>query len=126
MRFAILRFHDGAVIDDHGESAGNLLRDRQRKIEAPPGYEGNLDAVGRGGLNGAPIGWWHLRGAIEQSSVDIERDEADLMLAVRECHFAILHAGSRDSSFGGVPVLRKKSGAPIAGRGSIWILTSCV
>jgi hypothetical protein len=115
MRFAILRFHDGAVIDDHGEGAGNLLRDRQRKIEAPPGYEGNLDAVRRGSFYGAPIGFWHLRSAIEQSSIDIERDQADLMLAVREWHFAILHAARRDSSFREVPVSRSKRGAPIAG-----------
>jgi hypothetical protein len=115
MRLAILRFHHRAVIDDHGESAGDLLRDGQRKIEAPPGYQGDLDALGRGGLNGEPVGFWHLRSAIEQGSIDIERDQADLMLAVRECHFVILHAGSGDSLFRGELELRKERGAPIAG-----------
>ena len=54
-------------------------------------------------------------GAVEQSAIDIERDQADLMVAVRECHFAILHAASSDSPFRGVPVLPKKLGAPVAG-----------
>ena len=58
---------------------------------------------------------WHLRSAIEQSSIDIERDQADLVLAVREWHFAILHAVSRDRSFRKVLALRSKRGAPIAG-----------
>lgn len=99
MCFAILRFHDGAVIDDHGEGAGNLPRDGQREIETPPGYEGNFDTRSRGGLNSASIGLRHLRSAIEQSSIDIERDQAHLMLAVRGWHFSILHAASANSAF---------------------------
>ncbi len=82
MRFAIPSVHDGAVIDDHGEGAEILPRDRQRKSKRRPDCEGYLDAV----LEATPMARRLASGtcegyAIEQSSIDIERDQADLMLA---------------------------------------------
>ena len=99
MRLAAARLDERTIADDEMNLAGKCIGNGAGKIEAPPSYEGYLDAVRRGSLNGAPIGFWDLRSAIEQSSIDIERDQADLMLAVREWHFAILHAASRDSAF---------------------------
>ena len=45
MRGAVFRSHQGAVIHDHGQGAGNLLGDGPGEVEAASGDESDFDAA---------------------------------------------------------------------------------
>jgi len=77
MRFAVGGADEGAVIDDHGERAIELVRDGHGEIVAAAGDEGHFDAATGGFGDGRAIGVGELPAAVEESTVNVESDEAD-------------------------------------------------
>ena len=77
MRFAGFGFDESAIVDDEGESAGNLLGDGAREVEAASRDEDDFDAARVGFKDGVAIGGGKFVAAVEQRAVDIHGDEAN-------------------------------------------------
>src|SRR5258708_4316381 len=77
MRFAVGGADKGAVVDDHGERAIELLGDGHGEIVAAASDEGDFDAAASGFGDGGAIGVGELPTAVEEGVVNVESDEAD-------------------------------------------------
>jgi len=75
--FAIGGADESAVVDDHGERAGELVRDGHGEIIAAAGDEGDFDAAAGGFGDGGAIGFRELPAAVEKCAVNVQSDEAD-------------------------------------------------
>ncbi len=74
--FAVLRAHQRAVTDDHRQRRVEFTRDRHGEVVAAPGHQRHLDAAAGGFGNGCTVRLGQLPAAVQQRSVDVERDES--------------------------------------------------
>jgi len=77
MGFAVGGADEGAVVDDHGERAGKLVRDGHGEIVAAAGDEGDFDAAACGFGDGGAVGFGELPAAVKEGAVNVQSDEAD-------------------------------------------------
>src|SRR5256885_2436351 len=77
MRFAVGGADKGAVVDDHGERAIELLGDRHGEIVAAASDKCDFDASASGFSDGGAVGVGELPPAVEERAVDVQSDEAD-------------------------------------------------
>jgi hypothetical protein len=77
MSFAVGGADEGAVVDDHGDGAVELVGDGHGEIVAAASDEGDFDAAACGFGDGGAVGVGELPAAVEQSAVNVESDEAD-------------------------------------------------
>src|SRR5208337_4612927 len=77
VRVALLGPDHCAVIDDHRQRRGNLLRHGQGKIVAATGHQRDFDAAARGFGDGFAVGRGNFPTAVEQRAIDIQSDQSN-------------------------------------------------
>ena len=77
MCFAVGGADKGAVVDDHGERAIELLGDGHGEIVAATSDEGDFNAPPGGFGDGGAIGVGELPAAVQKGAVNVQSDEAD-------------------------------------------------
>src|SRR5579871_1381987 len=76
MGFSVGGANKSAVIDDHGQRAGELVGDGHGEIVATAGDESDFNAATGSLGNGGAIGFGELPAAVEERSVDVESNKA--------------------------------------------------
>src|SRR5258706_14491443 len=77
MRLPVGGAEEGAVVDDHGEWAIELMSDGQSEIVAAAGYEGDFDAAACGLGDGGAVGVGELPAAVQKGAVNVQSNESD-------------------------------------------------
>src|ERR1019366_8546860 len=72
----------GPVVHNHRKRAGKLSCDGHGKVVATPGYKGDFDPASGGLGNSFPVDLRNLRPVVEQSAIDIERNEPNWHVAI--------------------------------------------
>jgi hypothetical protein len=76
MRVAVFRADQRAIAHDHGQGGIQLMSHGHGKVIAPPGDQRHLDAPAGCFRNSGLVGLRKLPAAIQQRSVDIQRDQS--------------------------------------------------
>ena len=77
VRVALLGADHRAVIHDHRQGRGNLLRHGQGEIVAAAGYQSDFDAAARGFGDGFTVRGGDFPAAVEQRAINIESDQSN-------------------------------------------------
>jgi len=75
VRAAFLGADQGTIADYQGQLGIQFMRDGHGKVVAAPSDQGDLDATAGGFGNGGAVGLRKLPAAIQERSVNIQRNE---------------------------------------------------